>query len=217
MNDSQPRIAPWPRSLETLMFMAHDAGIRTLGLANPDFCDGVSFLGRSIAEISADAGVVTLLLDLSRPAVDQGGWNPRSNGTDVRVARDPAGFDIIYGDCTPASRGVFNNVAQLRNAINGKLASYGMIVINMAPVADIPDDAINPIAVARACDGVILVGTLGVTTRDQLERTMESMRSVEVKLIGSVVFSPSATVEQNGERRRSHRRDAKKTPRSVRG
>jgi hypothetical protein len=100
--------------------MAHESKIRVLGVVSAEFSNGVSGLGRAIGELSAHAGVATLLLDLSLRAIDpvKGGWMPQSaHGMLQWTVRDTA----------------------------GDLASYDLIVVTLPPIADLPDDAINPI------------------------------------------------------------------------
>jgi hypothetical protein len=204
--------ASWGRAVEKLVLMAHESNIRSLGLVDSEAGAVVGALGRSIAGVSAQAGVRTLLLDLIPRAVDamKGGWHPRSGQAARLTAHDPDGFDVLYADASPGSRLLFNNVAQLRTALKDDLATYGLVVLNLPPAADIPEEAINPLAVALACDGVILVGTLGVTLRAKLQQAVELMRSSGVNLIGSVVFEAPVvdTTARSGRIRRTAARKA---------
>jgi len=187
--------APWQRAVERIVMMALESKIRVLGLASPQSASGVSMLARSIAEVSAHSGIATLLLDLSRRAGDSvtGGWVPRPGRGPQLAVRDLAGFEILFGDPAPGARFLFNNVAQLRLAMEQELAPYGLIVVDLAPIGIIPDDAINPLAAALACDGVVVVGTMGHVTRTALVQAMHLMRSSGVKLLGTVTRDASRT------------------------
>jgi len=188
---------------------AQEAKVRVLGLASSEPATRVPHLARSIAEVATHADVNTLLLDLSVQEGDTArvGWVPGNFHAQTLPVRDVAGFDVLFGDPTASARYLFNNVAQLRTSIEQDLSSYGLIVVDLAPIADMPDNAINPMAAALACDGVVLVATLGRVTRAKLLEAMELMRTSGVKLIGSVVRQgPSVRrLAPRGKRRSSTR------------
>lgn len=172
------------------MLAALDSKTRVIGITSPDRGAGVSSLCRMVAESFAQSGAKTLLVDLSqqtdtainaRPA-----WMPGGGATDF-IQRDPRGYEIIASPPTTATRPLFNNVETLRRAFVDELSMYRTVVVDLPAIMEDVSGQINPVAVSRACDAVILVCVAGRTRRDRIAATVSTLAMAGVQLGGTVL------------------------------
>lgn len=179
-----------PRSVEQIMLATAESKARLLGVLSPNSGAGVSTLCRMVAGGFASAGMRTLLVDLTKNAVETDEQGPvwRSDLTATALVETvPAGYDLIQAPPTPQSRALFNNIDTLRRMFAEDLSDYKMIIIDLSAVLDPREDLINPVSVARACDAVIMVCVTGRTTQEDVRRTVSALESAGVQLAGTVL------------------------------
>jgi Mrp family chromosome partitioning ATPase len=180
----------WLRPVEQLVLPALENKVRVLGFTAPHPGAGVSTLCRAAAETLARSGTKVLLIDFSMPVVAAnpatGIWVPGEGGAHAQVKRDPSGFDMLTAVPNTQTRYIFNNGKRLKRTLFEDLADYGVIIADLPPLLEERAESINPLAVALACDQVMLVCANNLTTRNEAAGAAEKARQAGVKLGGLV-------------------------------
>lgn len=183
------RLGSAQRAVEQIVLAANHSNIRVLGILAADRGAGVSTLCQQIARTWAQAGHKALLVDLTTQAPAAGTkravWRPDKCPSEL-IEQHRDGYSVIHAP--PAeSRGRFNNSDELRKLLVEDLAGFERVVLDLPAVLNSEPEQINPVAVARACDAVILVCVTGRTTQDQIKRTMSALSLAGVQLGGTVL------------------------------
>lgn len=179
----------WP-SVEQLMLAATDSKTRVLGILSPDQGAGVSVLCRMVATCFARAGIKALLIDLSSygdpSETARQAWEPGLIPADA-IQAEPGGFDMLVAPGLIDARPVFNNVEALRAMFADQLAGYKAIIVDLPPVLGQRADLVNPIAVARACDAVIMVCLAGATSQRRIKTALTALGTAGVEISGTII------------------------------
>lgn len=180
----------WSRIAEQLMLSISDSKLRIVAITGLTGGAGASTAARELAATFARAGRSTLLVDLSRPmsatAADPG-VEPTSALTHAPHISNETGLAELTITPTPESLPRFSNPDRLRRVLDTDLAQYETVIIDLPPVGEIDDTAINPVAAARAADAVFLVASTGTTRRDELAAASQVLRQVGAPLAGVIM------------------------------
>ncbi len=183
----------WMRAVEQLVVPALENKVRVLGLTAPHIGAGVSSLASAAAESIARSGTRVLCVDFSQPVANVGGeWAPGDGTAPSRIEADPAGFDRLTAVASAESRYTFNNGKRLRRTLFDELSEYTVIVVDLPALIETETDSINPLAVALACDQVLMVCARDRTTRPQITDAAHRARQAGVKL-GGIVWNDFST------------------------
>ncbi len=198
----------WLRPVEQIVLPALENKIRVLGITGPHPGAGVSTLCAAAAETLARSGAKVLLIDFSTrvsPAEVPGAWVPGEAGAQTHIRRHPTGFDQLAAVATPDTRFLFNNGKRLRRTLFEDLADYTVIVADLPPLLDDGSEHVNPLAVALACDQVLMVCANGRTPRAAAGAAAEAARAAGVRLTG-VIWNDFGTPTMGRDMARSARR-----------
>jgi len=84
------------------------------------------------------------------------------------AARTQADFARLTVQAGPEVRFLFDNTEWFRKVLENDLSSYDYIVLDLAPLFDSPEDVVNPVAAAAACDAFVLVCRRGGVTEERV-------------------------------------------------
>lgn len=195
----------WFRPVEQLV-LSSTRDRRVIGITAPHVAVGVSTTASAFAEISARWGARTLLVDLSHVYSENHGgrcWAPGIGDPRQFIEASDQSFDFLQAVPSPATLGAVDTTRTFRQCLADDLGEYGAIVVDLAPILEWQLDAINPLVAAVACDGVIVVCAQGITTEEQLRRSVESIRTAGGSVIGTVLNDVSASGGRTWRRRKS--------------
>jgi hypothetical protein len=208
-------IEEWKRSCEQLAHSAVSTGLGILGFTSPEGHAGVSTLSRTVAEILTRSGIPILFVNMTKP-IDQTApppnvpATPRGNAAAVATPpqfwqrSDDGVFPTITALANPRTQYQFNNVIWLRQSFERELAESRMLIVDIPPVLQGSNMLINPLASAAACHAVLLVCPRGQVTRPSLVQVMETLKSANVNVTGTVLndYDYSTPGEEIGQRAR---------------
>lgn len=83
--------------------------------------------------------------------------------------------------------GVMAAPSQLRAALDRDFASYDCVVCSIPPLVGAAVDAPNPLSIAKACDGLVLVVDALRDNLDTVSAGVEAARLAGVNLLGTVL------------------------------
>jgi capsular exopolysaccharide synthesis family protein len=187
----------------SLAFVQGASSRQCLMVSSPGPSEGKSSVATSLALslCQADKRVVLIDADLRRPRLHQvfaaRGEPPPARGLssllqgeapldDVVVSGPPGAppnLDVIPCGPTPEHPAELLESAALGRQLAELRERYDVIVLDSPPVLPVAD----PLILARAVDGVVLVPRVGRTTRGQLLRTVEQLRRADARLLGLVL------------------------------
>lgn len=187
----------WLATVEQIMFAAMESKARTLAVAGVRPQSGVSTVCELLAASYARAGDKTLLIRFARDGRGGGGWVP-GDAAEAHIDRDHGDYDTIVACAVADKRSRFNNVAALRNALATDFAAYRVIIMDLPPIDQEVDGAINPLASARVADGVILVCVTGRDRQQEIAAAASALQAAGACLSGVVMndsMSPAVGVQ----------------------
>jgi succinoglycan biosynthesis transport protein ExoP len=185
------------RTLRTnLRFVDVDRPPQVVVLTSSVANEGKSTTACNLAITLASAGTRVILVegDLRRPRVaDYMGLEGAVGLTDVLIGR--AGLDHVlqpWGDsplsvltsgALPPNPSEMLGSTQMAELLAALRARADMVLIDSPPLLPVTDAAV----LARECDGALIVIRQGRTTREQLSRAVEALRSVDARVLGTVL------------------------------
>lgn len=185
------------RTLRTnLRFVDIDNPPRAVVVTSSIASEGKSTTACNLAITLASAGVRVILVegDLRRPRVaDYMGLDGSVGLTDVLIGR--AAVDVVlqpWGNSTlsvlasgplPPNPSELLSSAQMNELLHALQARADIVLIDAPPLLPVTDAAI----VTRACDGALVIVRHGRTTREQLLRSFEALKSVDARVLGTVL------------------------------
>lgn len=163
--------------------------------------EGKSTIAANLAVTFAEAekSVLIIDLDLRRPTMHKIFGENREPGL-VELLFDTAGYDttiretiapnvdlICAGKKTPEPASVLDS-QRLKNVIDKLKDRYDHIILDTAPYGLISDSA----SLLRLTDGIIVVTRFGVTTKREIEFTLDGLQHLNAKIVGLVLnaFDP---------------------------
>lgn len=182
------------KALEQLLLVLFNRGGRCIAFATttpgPDDDYEVAL---DFARVSAAAGNKSAYLSFGREALGEKavsswrlsgaqGYNQPSNGTGLaEFAWQPE--ETANGEFS----GVMAAPLQLRAALDRDFASYDCVVCSIPPLVGAALEAPNPLSIAKACDGLVLVVDALRDDLDTVSAGVESARLAGVNLLGTVL------------------------------
>lgn len=207
-SDTRSIMDTWLRPVEQIVLPALDSKIRVLGFTSPHHGAGVSTLAAAAAETVARSGLKVLLIDFTCPVEAVGSpasWTPGEGGAQAHIHSHSSGFDVLPAVATMETRSLFNNGKRVRRTLFEDLSDYAVIVADLPPLLEERHDYINPVAVALACDQVLLVCANGLTQRTTARAAIDVAKAGGVRLTGAIwnhFGAPSVGVEMARSARR---------------
>ncbi len=175
------------RAAEQAILALRRAEVRTIAFAAPEPGSGTSAFAALAASVLARSGQPTLLIDISRTPQDPTGgtaWIPGQEEAKLKTTRTRADFARLVVQTGADVRFFFDNAEWFRNVLESDLSSYDYIVLDLAPLFDRPDDTVNPLAVAAACDALVLVCRRGGLTKERLRSAVDMARTTGARPFG---------------------------------
>lgn len=187
----------WRRPLEYIGLSLREAKVRTVGITSPCGASGVTMMSGALAATYAGFGMKTLLIDISRSnaATDPSQW-PTARWTNEAIRADESGFDRLDNDFELGDRSIFSNRELLQARLKDDLGHYEAIVVDLPAVAQKSPQHISPLAMAAACDRVLLVCMTGKDNRDTVSTAANLLTTTGAKIEGTVMndFTSSVVV-----------------------
>ncbi|WP_020402546.1 GumC family protein [Gracilimonas tropica] len=163
--------------------------------------EGKSTIAANLAVTFAEAEKSALVidLDLRRPTMHKIFGENKEPGL-VELLFDTAGFDttiketiapnvdlITVGKKTPEPASVLDS-KRLKETIDILKQRYDHIILDTAPYGIISDSA----SLLRLTDGIVIASRFGVTTRRELEFTLDGLKQLNAEIVGVVLnaFDP---------------------------
>jgi capsular exopolysaccharide synthesis family protein len=192
------------RTLRTnLQFTNVDEPPRTVVVSSPLPSEGKSTTACNIALTLALSGASVVLVegDLRLPSLDK--YLGLSNAAgltsvlagqhdvrDVIVSYQGENLAVLPAGPKPPNPSELLGSTQMSNLL-GKLGShFDYVVIDAPPLLPVTDAAV----LAAMADGCVLVTRHGKTTRESLDRAVQSLAAVNARLLGTVLnFAPART------------------------
>jgi non-specific protein-tyrosine kinase len=192
------------RSVRTsIQFLRLDQSIRTMQFTSPSAADGKTTTLANLAVTMTQAGqkVVVVCCDLRRPRIHEFFGLSNSVGftsvllgeaTLSEAVQEVPGMDGLR---LLASGGIPPNPSELLSSTRAAetlsmLAdSADLVLIDSPPILPVTDAAV----LASRVDGLVLVTSVGLSTRHQVARSLEVLRRVEAPLLGVVLNRASET------------------------
>jgi capsular exopolysaccharide synthesis family protein len=185
------------RTLRTnLRFVDVDNPPKAVVVTSSVVGEGKSTTVCNLALTLASAGTQVILVegDLRRPKVaDYMGLEGAVGLTDVLIGR--AGLDdvlqpwgssplaVLTSGALPPNPSEMLSSTQMAELIAHLRARAEMVLIDAPPLLPVTDAAV----LAQECDGALLMIRHGRTTREQLSRSLEALRSGGARLLGTVL------------------------------
>jgi capsular exopolysaccharide synthesis family protein len=193
------------RTLRTnLRFVDVDHPPRVVVLTSSVAGEGKSTTACNLALTLASAGTSVIVVegDLRRPRVaDYMGLEGAVGLTDVLIGRaslddvlQPWGsspLSVLTSGALPPNPSEMLSSTQMTELIANLRGRADMVLIDAPPLLPVTDGAV----LTRECDGALLVVRQGRTTREQLTRSLEALRSVGGRVLGTVLnMAPTGRV-----------------------
>jgi capsular exopolysaccharide synthesis family protein len=192
------------RSLRTsIQFLGLDRSIRTLQFTSPNAADGktTTLANMATSMVQADQRVVVVCCDLRRPRIHQFfglsnsvGFTSVLLGTAtleeaLQTVPDIPGLYVLASGPIPPNPSELLSGHRAKAIFNQLADIADIVLIDSPPVLPVTDAAV----LATQVDGVLLVTSVGQTSRRDVTRCLEVMGRVDAPLVGVVLNRASET------------------------
>ncbi|MFC7381512.1 tyrosine-protein kinase domain-containing protein [Sphaerisporangium rhizosphaerae] len=189
------------RSLRTnLQFIGVDRRPKSLVVTSCLPNEGKSSTSANLAITLAQAGWRVILVegDLRSPRIPHYlGIEGSAGLTDVLIDKaalkdviqpwGPSGLSVLPGGQIPPNPSELLGSNGMRAVLAELVADYDLVIVDAPPLLPITDAA----ALAAVCDGTLLLARYGKTRREHIARAVETLASVNARLVGTVLnFAP---------------------------
>lgn len=188
-----------------LRFANVDGDTKVIMVTSPDASEGKSSVTLALALILAEQGQKVLLIDadLRRGSIaDLTGLEGVVGLTTVLVGdvTDEAAIQtwgsppisVLTSGAVPPNPGQLLASAHLRQLLMAARNAYDLVLVDSPPVLAVSD----PLWVAPAADGILIVTRYRRTKRDALARTISALDSTRTRVLG-VIFNGTKKVTSN--------------------
>jgi len=205
-SSSKGRLTGYNEAIRTLrnslVLTDFDRRVRTLMLTSPSPSEGKSTISAHLAMANAMQGRKTLLIDadLRRPSVHrqfsmkntQGLSNVLNHEVEwqsvVVSSAETPNLDIIMAG--PASRRAADLVgSELSKMLEAASAQYDLVILDTPPILGFSE----PLQIATAVDGVLIVALAGHTNRKALRTAVNMLSRLRANLLGVVLNGVNAS------------------------
>jgi succinoglycan biosynthesis transport protein ExoP len=194
------------RMLRTrLRYFNVDRGIRSVLVTSPSAQDGKTTVAWNFAQSAAETGSRTILVeaDFHRPTIaSRRGLEPLPglaellsgqvslNGVTQQVPLDRRSngqrvehyLDVIVAGATPPNASQLMESTEMKTLIGDLGTRYDLVVVDTAPAGIVADT----IPLITLVDGVVVVGRIGKTTRDEASHLRDQLRELDAPVLGIV-------------------------------
>lgn len=210
------------RQLRTnVQFAGVDQPLRSLIITSALAGEGKTTTAINLAITSALAGQSVLLVDadLRRPSVsDELGLEGAVGLTNLAIGElsideavqqwgDNGELTVLASGPIPANPSELLGSQRMQDLIKELESRFELVIFDTPPLLPVTDATV----LSRLVDGVVLVSKIGSTRRDRLKRAVESLRKLDVRMIGVAsnwttpigdYYLPEAKGRRRGLRRR---------------
>jgi len=186
------------RSLRTsVQFLGLDDPIKLLQFTSATAAEGKTTTLANLAVSMAEAGsrVLVVCCDLRKPRIHEffgldntvGFTSVLVGDTDIdQAVQEVAGtprLSLLASGPKPPNPAELLSSARVEKLFDWLRSAYDIVLVDSPPVLPVTDAAV----LARYADATVLVATAGVTGRKELARSVETLASVQAKLVGAVL------------------------------
>jgi polysaccharide biosynthesis transport protein len=202
---SKGRLTGYNEAIRTLrnslVLTDFDRRIRTLMLTSPSPSEGKSTISAHLAMAHAMQGRKTLLIDadLRRPSVHRQFSMPNTQGLSNVLNHEVEWQNVIVSSAEtpnldiltagPASRRAADLVgAELTKVLEAATTKYDLVILDTPPLLGFSE----PLQIATAVDGVLVVALAGSTNRKALRTAVNMLTRLRANLLGVVLNGVNA-------------------------
>lgn len=184
-------------SIQTnLQFMLKKQGIRNFMITSANMSEGKSFASANIAEVFAEKGNKTLLIDVDfhRPSLRKY----------MQVSENVGTIDYLMGEIeleeacqdthhpnlklmptgiAPPNPSEWVDSAEMRQLIEVAKQTFDYVIIDAPPLLPITDSRI----LSSLCDGVLFVAFVKKTKRSEIKQAMRYLEIADANVIGGIL------------------------------
>jgi tyrosine-protein kinase len=185
------------RTLRTnLQFVDIDRPPRTVVVTSAVAGEGKSTTACNLAITLAQAGIRVALVegDLRRPKIaDYLGLEGNVGLTSVLIGRigladalqpwGRSGLSVLASGPIPPNPSELLGSGHMVGLLRELQQGYDVVILDAPPLLPVTDAAV----LSRICDGAVLVVRHGATKREQVEQTVEALRAVDARILGTVL------------------------------
>jgi tyrosine-protein kinase len=197
---SRSRRAEAFRQLRTnLRFVDAASPVEVLVVTSSREGEGKSSSAANLAQSFAESGRKVLLIDadLRKPKLARYLDLEGSAGlTSVLIGEvdldhvvqnwGPDGLQVLASGPIPPNPSELLGSAAMERAVRDARAKYELVIIDTPPLLPVTDAAVTSVL----ADGVILMVRYGKTARDEIRQSLDSLASVDARVLGTVLFLP---------------------------
>jgi len=194
---AKQRRAEAVRQLRTnLRFVDAASPVRVLVVTSSVESEGKSSTATNLAQSFAEAGRSVLLIDadLREPRVHRYLELERAAGlTSVLIGEaelsqvvqewGPDGLNVLTSGQLPPNPSELLGSAAMERLVHQARSAYDLVILDTPPLLPVTDAAVTSVL----ADGVVLLVQHGRTHRDQVARSVEALRSVDARILGTVL------------------------------
>lgn len=184
-------------SIQTnLQFMLKKQGIRNFMVTSANMSEGKSFASANIAEIFAEKGNKTLLIDVDfhRPSLRKYMQVTENVGTIDYLMGDVALEDacqdthhpnlkLMPTGIAPPNPSEWVDSVEMKQLIETAKESFDYVIIDAPPLLPITDSRI----LSSLCDGVLFVAFAKKTKRNEIKQAMRYLEIADANVIGGLL------------------------------
>jgi capsular exopolysaccharide synthesis family protein len=203
---SKGRLTGYNEAIRTLrnslVLTDFDRRVRTLMLTSPSPSEGKSTISAHLAMAHAMQGRKTLLIDadLRRPSVHRQFSIPNTQGLSNVLNHEVEWQSVVIGSAEtpnldiitagPASRRAADLVgSELTQMLEAASAKYDLVILDTPPILGFSE----PLQIATAVDGVLIVALAGQTNRKALRTAVNMLTRLRANLLGVVLNGVNAS------------------------
>lgn len=184
-------------SIQTnLQFMLKKQGIRNFMVTSANMSEGKSFASANIAEVFAEKGNKTLLIDVDfhRPSLRKYMQVTENVGTIDYLMGDVALEDacqdthhpnlkLMPTGIAPPNPSEWVDSVEMKQLIETAKESFDYVIIDAPPLLPITDSRI----LSSLCDGVLFVAFAKKTKRNEIKQAMRYLEIADANVIGGLL------------------------------
>ena len=197
IHDSRSSASESYRGIRTgILFSTPGKTPRTILVTSSGSGEGKSITAANIAAVMAQSGTKVLLVDadmrkprqhrifgkknekgLTNILVGEEDWKSSVNSTSIK------GLDYITVGPIPPNPAELVGSERMREMMETFLEQYDRVILDSPPIMAVTD----PLVLSKMVDGVVLVLSAGVATKDQVKRARQQLQTVQANILGVVL------------------------------